>query len=190
MNRLIQPGNMKLGGDTMMFNIPAIIEICGRICEGCYSHKAYRMYPNVLPAQERRLKASKQPDFTTIVNKELSSLRKKPKYFRIHGSAGEFYSQSYINAWQAIIKSNPKITFYAYTKRMKDFNFSSLQGLQNMVLIDSMHFGGINFDTKDNVPSGAFVCPAEKDKVICGINCLWCMQKGKADTKGVFFIKH
>jgi hypothetical protein len=148
------------------------------------------MYPNVLPAQERRLEASKRPDFAVIINKELTSLRKKPKYIRIHGSAGEFYSQAYINAWRDIVKKNHNVVFYAYTKRLKDFDFSRLQRLQNMVLIDSMYFGRTNFDTKDNIPSGAFVCPAEKNKVICGIDCLWCMQKGKADTQGVFFIKH
>lgn len=188
--KLIQRANMKLGGDTMMFNIPACLEVCGRVCDGCYSYKAYRIYPNVLPAQERRLEASKRDDFATRVNEELSSLRQKPKYIRIHGSAGEFYSQKYINAWRDIVKKNHTVIFYAYTKRLKDFDFSKLQRLQNMVLIDSLHFGQINFNTKDNIPSGAFVCPAEKGKIVCGIDCTWCMQKGKADAKGVFFIKH
>jgi len=188
--KLIQSANLKLGPNTMMFNIPACPAVCGRICAGCYSYKAYRMYPKVLIAQERRLEASKRPDFAMIIQQELASLRKKPTYFRIHGSAGEFYNQTYINAWAEIAKTTPNVIFYAYTKRLQDFDFTTLQKLSNMVLIDSLHFGKVNFGKAEEVPSGAYICPAQKDVVICGIDCTWCMQKGYADTHGVFFIKH
>lgn len=190
MAKLIQRANMKLGENTMMFNIPACPEVCGRVCEGCYSYKAYRIYPNVLPAQERRLRASKQPDFTTLINGELSRLRKNPKYFRIHGSAGEFYSQRYINDWQAIVKKNPSVIFYAYTKRVQEFNFKQLASLPNMVLINSFHFGKTNFGPKSDTPKGAFVCPEVRGKVTCGIDCTWCQQKNGAAKHGVFFIQH
>lgn len=191
MKRLIQKANNKLGSNTMMFNIPASKEVCGRVCEGCYSHKAYRMYPNVLPAQEQRLEASRAANFTDRINKELQRLRSTPKYFRIHGSAGEFYNQKYIASWAKIVKANPVITFYAYTKRLKEFDFTALKALPNMVLIDSLHFGSVNYETKNNVPKGAFVCPAQKGTTVqCGIDCTWCMEKGKADVQGVFFVRH
>ncbi len=189
--RLIQRANLKLGSNTMMFNIPASKEVCGRICEGCYALKAYRMYPNVLPAQELRLEASKQPDFVQRINTELSRVRNTPEYFRIHGSAGEFYNQQYLNCWTEIVKANPSIMFYAYTKRIKDFDFSKLSMLSNMALIDSYHYGCTNFGTKEEVPEGAFVCPHQKGANIqCGQDCTYCMRKDGAAKHGVFFIKH
>lgn len=191
MARLIQKANSKLGSNTVMFNIPASMEVCGRICKNCYAHKFYKIYPNVLPAQELRLEASKRDDFVQVVNGEISRLRNTPKYFRIHGSAGEFYSQRYIQKWVAIVKANPSLQFYAYTKRLKEFDFSELKALGNIVLIDSFHYGAINFGTKEEAPKDAFICPHQKGAdVQCGIDCTWCMEKGKADTQGVFFIKH
>lgn len=190
-SKLIQHANTKLGSNTMMFNIPASKAVCGRICDKCYAHKSYRIYPNVLPAQERRLEAAKRPEFVTTINKELSRTRKKPTYFRIHGSAGEFFSQEYIKKWEQIVKSNPYIIFYAYTKRMSEFNFTALSRLKNMVLIDSLMFGRLNYGHKEDAPEGTYVCPAVKGtKDVCGNTCTWCMQKGQADKQGVYFLRH
>lgn len=187
--KLTQWGNSKL--DFPTFNIPATKEICGRVCRDCYSYKAYKIYPNVLPAQMRRYEATLQPTFRSTIRKELSSYRRPFKYFRIHGSAGEFYSQQYVNDWTAIASSFPDITFYAYTKRLKDFDFSNLKSLPNVVIIDSFHFGGLNYGPLDRAPKGAFVCPHQPNtSVICGQSCTHCMTKGQADTKGVYFLQH
>jgi hypothetical protein len=188
---LIQKGNAKLiASDMMMFNLPAGKEVCGRACEGCYALKEQRIYPNVLPARQERLEASKSATFVATVHQELSKIKKRPKYFRVHAS-GEFYSQDYINAWTELAKMNSDITFYAYTKRIKTFDFSALQALPNFIIIDSLFFKGLNYGPKDSAPSGAFLCPDQKGAdVNCGVQCTWCMTKGCADTKGVWFIKH
>ena len=188
MKRLLQRGNSKLSSNTLTFNIPASPSICGRVCKGCYSYKAYKMYPNVLPAQESRYQASLQPDFTSRISSELTRMRKPFKYVRIHASAGEFYSQSYIDFWLTIAKSNPAVTFYAYTKRVSDFDFSQLSALQNFILIDSLHFGRINFGPSTAAPNGAFICPAS-DSIRCGEQCTFCMTKS-AQTNGVWFNQH
>jgi hypothetical protein len=188
--RLIQWGNKKLG-NMLMFNIPASKEICGRVCKGCYSYKAYKIYPNVLPAQTARYEATKQLGFVSRVNKEIAATRKPAKHFRVHGSAGEFYSQAYIGDWGRIAKANPNMIFYAYTKRIREFNFDELRAQPNFILIDSFHYGGINYGKISKAPKDAFICPEQKGADIqCGTDCTHCMVKGQADVKGVFFKQH
>ena len=186
--KLIQKGNSKLPG-MYMFNLPANREVCNRTCKGCYAVKEQRRFPSVVKARQARLEASRQPTFRFTIKKELSKLRNKPKYFRIH-SSGEFYSQQYVNDWVSIAKSFPDITFYTYTKRLRDFDFSVLKALPNVVIIDSFHFGRLNYGPKDKAPKGAFICPEVRGKVVCGVDCTWCQTKGQADEKGVYFIKH
>lgn len=188
--KLLQYGNSKLQ-NMITFNIPARIDICGRACKGCYSYKAYKIYPNVLPAQEARYQASLLPNFVELITKELKALRKQYKYIRWHASAGEFYSQEYVAKVYTIAKTHPQYVFYAYTKRLADFDFSALRNLPNFVLIDSLHFGSINYGTA--APVNAFVCPATqkaaRSLTKCGQTCTWCMTK-QAQQQSVYFYKH
>jgi hypothetical protein len=188
---LIQKGNAKLiASDMMMFNLPATKQVCGRICENCYAVKEQKIYPGALIAREQRFEASLSPTFVDTVHRELSQKRKRPKYFRVHAS-GEFYSQDYINSWVNIAQLNSDIIFYAYTKRMKTYDFSQLDALENFIIIDSLHFKGLNYGTKDSAPKDVFICPDQKGAdVSCGVQCQWCMTKGCADKKGVWFVKH
>jgi hypothetical protein len=185
--KLIQPPNKKLH-NTYMFNLPATKEVCGRTCKGCYAIGEQKRYPNVLPARESRYEASLQLDFTSTIHNELANLRKRPKYFRIHAS-GEFYDQAYVNKWLSIIKRNPDIIFYAYTKRMKEFNFNEFMAQPNAVLINSFHYGGLNYGKLDKAPSGAFICPEHTKQVKCGESCTYCMSK-PAQANGVWFKQH
>lgn len=184
--KLIQKGNAKLH-NMYMFNLPATKDICGRICPGCYAIKEQVRFPIVVEARNKRLEASKQEDFVATVVKEISSLRTKPKYFRTHAS-GEFYSQEYIDKWSIIADKFPDITFYAYTKRLKHFDFSSLQNKENFVLINSLQFTKLNYGKKEEAPEGAFMCPSTEGAT-CGESCTYCMSK-TAQTNGVWFIKH
>ena len=186
MPKLIQPGNSKLH-NMYMFNIPASPSICNTICKGCYAHKEQTRFPAVLAARERRFLESQQPNFDVHISSELSRLRKLPKYFRIHAS-GDFYSQPYIDAWTNIVTANPSITFYAYTKRLSDFDFTSLASLPNMVLINSLHFGKLNYGPLSEAPSNAFICPSYTGAT-CGDTCTYCMSK-QAQTHSVWFKQH
>ena len=188
MTKLIQKGNAKLH-NCYMFNLPATKAVCGRICKGCYAVGEQKRYPTVLPARESRYTESLKDDFVSKLHSELKALRLRPKYFRIHAS-GEFYSQSYVDRWIAIVKTNPDIIFYAYTKRMTHFDFAELQKQPNMVLIDSFHYGRLNYGAISEAPTGAFICPSHDKTVKCGETCTYCMTKGSADVTGVFFRKH
>jgi hypothetical protein len=187
--KLLQWGNSKL--DFPVFNIPASQEICGRTCSGCYSHKAYRIWPSILVAQQKRYEATLQPDFVSRIKKELKSFRRPFKYVRIHASAGEFYNNEYIKSWYRIVSTFPEITFYAYTKRLKELDFTEIGKLPNFVLINSFHFGRLNYGTREKAPPNAFICPHVKGShVKCGFDCTHCMTKGQADVKSVYFIQH
>jgi len=188
--RLIQKGNSKLGKAMMMFNIPATEKVCGVTCEGCYAIKEQNRFPSIIKARETRYDASLQPTFISNVRAELKSLHKLPKYFRVHAS-GEFYDQAYISKWASIAKSFPDVVFYAYTKRIEQFNFSCLTALPNFILINSLHFSTKNYGKKCEAPLTAFICPeGTGSNIQCGTDCKYCQTKGKADVHGVYFIKH
>jgi hypothetical protein len=191
MTKLIQKGNTKLGKEMYMWNMTTSIVQCNRTCKGCYSAREEARWPNVAKARQMRYEASLQPDFVSRIKSELSALKTKPKYFRVHASS-EFYSQPYVDSWYRIASAFLDITFFAYTKRKKDFNFKNLEALPNFILIDSFHFGRVNYSTLDKAPTNAFICPDQKGAtdVQCGTTCTWCMTKGCADTQGVFFVRH
>lgn len=184
--KLIQKGNSKLH-NMYMFNLPATHAICNRICPGCYAAREQTRFPVILTARESRYTASIAPTFASTIISEINSLRTKPLYFRIHAS-GEFYSQAYIDSWYTIASSFPSITFYAYTKRLAHFDFSSLSSLPNFVLINSLHFRGLNYGPASSAPADAFICPSHSGAT-CGDSCTYCMTK-TAQTNSVWFIKH
>lgn len=186
--KLIQKGNSKLPG-MYMFNLPANKEVCNRTCKGCYAAREEHRWPSVANARQQRYEATLQPMFRSTIKSELLKLRTLPKHFRIH-SSGEFYSQQYVNDWHSIASSFPQVTFYAYTKRLRDFDFTKLQSLPNVVIIDSFHFGGLNYGPIERAPTNAFICPEVRNQLTCGVDCTWCQTKGKADKHGVFFKQH
>lgn len=184
--KLIQPGNAKLV-NIPLFNLPASTSVCGRLCPGCYAHREQIRFPAVLTARQARLTASQQPDFAQRIITELKSRRTLPTYFRVHAS-GDFYSQAYIDAWHTIATQFPTIGFYAYTKRLADFDFTQLRALPNFVLIDSLHYGGLNYGTIQQAPKNAVICPSHTG-AICGQSCTICMDK-TVETTGIWFLKH
>lgn len=184
--KLIQKGNSKLH-NMYMWNMPATTLQCGRICPNCYARREEARWPAVRKAREARYQASLQPDFSLRIIAELRALRKLPKYFRVHASS-EFYSQAYIDSWHTIASAFPSITFYAYTKRLAHFDFSSLSSLPNFVLINSLHFRGLNYGPLSSAPTDAFICPSHSGAT-CGQSCVYCMTK-TAQANSVWFVKH
>lgn len=189
--KLLTVGNHKLASNIITWDIPASQEVCGRTCPSCYAIKAQKLYPAVLPSRGKKLELSKSPDFVPNITKAINIL--SPTYVRIHAS-GEFYSQEYINKWEVIAKATPQV-LYAYTKRLDEFDFSRLKLLKNVVIINSLQNGRINYGTKEQAKlaeaEGMFVCPDQggKTEVICGNSCTYCMTK-EAQNSGVFFVKH
>lgn len=186
---LLKYENMKLK-KQFIFNLPVSKEICGRICPGCYALKAQVRFPKtVLPYRERMHQASLQPDFAQKIIAELTNTKRKPVAVRAHES-GEFYSQAYIDSWHTIASALPHISFYAFTKRMKHFDFSTLMALPNFVIIDSLMHGGLNYAPLDKLNQSIPICPATTSaKAQCGIDCNYCWTK-QAQADGIQFVQH
>ena len=184
---LLTRGNHKLSKNTLIFNLPAIPEVCGRVCPGCYAAKAQRIFPQVLPSRMRKLEISKLEEFPSLIIKELTGTKKPFKYVRIHES-GEFTTQSYLDAWYTIATKWPTAIFYTYTKKLEELDFSKIMKLPNVVVINSLQPGGLNYGPLEDCPPGMPVC-GYGSAVQCGETCTYCMTK-EAQKRGIWFIKH
>lgn len=186
--KLIQKGNSKLKQAKMlMFNLPAGKVSCNMECAGCYAMREQTRFPSSMISRMYRYEQAQKPDFASKLHEELNSRRSRPKFFRVHAS-GEFFSQKYVNDWVDIARKNPDITFYAYTKRMKHFDFKELSSLDNFVLINSLQYKRLNYGSLEEAPKGAFICPSYKGAV-CGVSCTYCMDKA-AQVSAPYFKKH
>lgn len=185
--KLLKYENSKLK-QQFIFTLPATKAVCGRICPGCYAAKPQVRFPKtVLPYREAMLAASQQPDFAQRIISELSSTRRSARVVRLHES-GEFYSQAYVDQWLTIAQALPNFTFYAFTKRLAHFDFSQLSALPNFILINSLHFGGLNYGPTSSAPTNAFICPSSQG-AICGTTCTYCQTKS-AQSNSVYFPIH
>ena len=160
-------------------------ETCGRECPSCYSLREQKRYPSIVTPRTARYAASLQSDFTDRIIEEIKSIKNPFTAFRIHASS-EFYSQPYIDKWTTIAQTLPHIRFYAFTKRLRDFDFSALMSLPNVVIIDSLKGNRINYGT--NPPASMYTCPVSST-IRCGIECTYCQTK-QAQHNGVYFHIH
>lgn len=92
--------------------------MAGRCVKGCYAKQRSYCWPQTIRAYERRLKLSQSPRFVDTLDKEIK--RRHPKHIRIHDS-GDFYSPAYLDKWMEIVRRNPDVIFYAYTKCVSYF---------------------------------------------------------------------
>jgi len=192
--RIIKVGNAKLSTAIGVWNITAGKAVCGMECKGCYAMKSQARFPSVLVSREDKLALSKTDVFVTLVIEAIRTLGLS--VVRIHES-GEFYSQEYLNKWTTIAEALPEVTFYTYTKREGDWDFSAFKGLTNVTVINSLQYGEINYGKGDHVINqqlkGAFACPATMGTATgCGFGateCNYCMTK-QAQVTSVVFLQH
>lgn len=175
----LSKGNTKIG-NIVSFSLPAITTCPGRTpwCEKkCYAHRLEKRYPNVRNSYASNLEASKQEDFVEKMNESLAKI--KTNTVRLHVS-GDFYSIEYIENWIKIIKANPDIQFYTYTKswRIPDLlpYIVTLAQVENLVV-----FASTDDDTKgETIPKGMREAYAGDNKPDKFLFCL--EQAGKADS--------
>lgn len=105
--------------------------MAGVCATGCYATMGSYTWSTVAKAYEYRLQRTLAPQFQSEVQAELDgAVRRagragKQVVIRIHDS-GDFYSIGYIEKWFDIIRANPNVVFYAYTKQVP--LFQSLRG--------------------------------------------------------------
>ena len=161
-------GNSKLDPSVLIFDLMAVIS-CGNCkdCAGpCYAMKAQRQYADVYNKRALNLwLAVHAPDYLESLIRE--QLRKsKKRYVRLH-SAGDFFSQSYLDMWARIAADFPRKKFYFYTKMDcagSGLDFSAFLALRNVNRVLSvLPDGRINFGSWDYVQTlvkeGYKLCP-------------------------------
>lgn len=118
----LRPGNKKLGLLVHQWSIPSGLR---HICVGaseiclmlCYAMRQHYCRDSVKDALQANYKASLRKDFVAVMCGWIRSLF--ARVVRVHAS-GEFYSEEYVRKWISIVKQNPRIVFYAYTRSWSD----------------------------------------------------------------------
>jgi hypothetical protein len=88
----------------------------------CYARTGTYRFRNVLAAHERNLMMvlDDLADWSRAMAEELAHRRYQGRHVRIHDS-GDFFSDDYLAAWLRIMRDQPPLTFYAYTKEVSRF---------------------------------------------------------------------
>lgn len=124
------------------FGIPAYKSASGFITcpmagtckKGCYAQQGAYVWSNVAQAYEARLTLTKSPEFVSVINAEIQ--RRKIRVVRVHDS-GDFYSPTYARKWFEVMRLNPTVKFYAYTKMVRMFKDLAKEIPGNFTLIFS-----------------------------------------------------
>lgn len=95
----------------------------GKDCKfRCFSASQEAQYPNVYAARKHNFDILRRwvrnPDSTEQMYFEiLRSIPSEAKIIRVH-VAGDFFNQSYFDAWMRVARFLPNVKFYAYTKSL------------------------------------------------------------------------
>jgi len=181
-------GNSKLHSILIFDMLEGLKGSCKFDCEQCYAKKSSRMYINSEQFKTVNYFMAKNHETELEIILRIQLKVTNIKTVRIH-SSGDFFSNSYINMWERIIKDFPHIKFYAYTKSKDFFDFDNICKLQNFNLIDSFAIINnqkvLNYGNEEHieklVKQGYFLCPATKNdwKGKCGKECFYCITNDK-----------
>lgn len=83
----------------------------------CFSASQEVLYKNTYKARKHNFDLVKKESTETIVSLIKKSLPKKATIIRIH-VGGDFFNQTYFDAWLQVAKETPNVLFYAYTKAL------------------------------------------------------------------------
>ena len=177
LKNLIKRGNMKIGKNTLIFNMgPA--ELCPSRDKGlcqvghrCYALKAERQYHHVVPQYRFRQARFWLENESHVISKAIKDKAKAIRvgsidYVRINES-GDFWSQDCVNKLFEVCNEVPELRFYVYTAR-RDLNFEGRPG--NLTVNGSGFMVDNEFKAVNEV-TGEYVCPGDcRDCNLCKQN--------------------
>lgn len=177
--KLLSNGNLKIGNDTLIFNMCSATDCPSRrlglckIPDRCYAMKAERCYPQVLPYRRRQEELWLHSSSDELFKYIEPMLSKRIKYFRF-SEAGDFRTQDDINKMSALADklAEKGVISYGYTAR-NDLDFSVVGS--NLCINGSSFRVHNSFTATDN-PNG----------LVCRGNCrecVWCKTKKGLDIK-------
>jgi len=202
--QLLQHGNQKLASYILNLSIPP-----GKGCfdnsqcfNTCYAYKFYRRLKNVRDAWERNWDLTQKPnEMIEQISAELTAFDKRSRQpervVRVH-VAGDFYNTPYLLAWETIILRFPQYLFFGYTRdelAYRLLNYHDNCNFKSSFLPDgSNNYGPSDyvFDKLEEFGDKLFVCPATSPefsgrKIVCGRDCLHCLQTPDEDQQVIFF---
>lgn len=112
----------------------------GRFCRfRCYSASQEVVFPKLRKMRERNLKELKGKGKNQLINTILQSLPCEATIIRLH-SSGDFFSQTYFDAWLEVARQRSDILFYAYTKAVPFWKnrLRKVNRLDNLRLVASL----------------------------------------------------
>lgn len=199
---LVQLGtNTKLGDGIGAVSLPPLTtcpgktEYCSKVC---YATKGFFRMSNVQKSLAANYATTESDDFINQVNAQIK--KQKLKALRIH-PAGDLYSNEYIDKWITIVKDNPNVRFWVYTRSWRLASLTKkLQQLQSLPNIEV--FASTDDTTAETPPNWLRVaavspswdgydqsyvkCPNQKNKTITCEKCTYCFKPSGQKTNVVF----
>lgn len=183
------------------YSCPGATSICEKIC---YAGRLERMRPSVKQVMLHNWELLKDADLNTIEGLLVDMLTdfsaecdkwEAPKKFRIHWD-GDFFNDTYTQAWANIIKQYPDIQFWAYTRVAAAAKL--LAGIENLALYFSGDAENINIARETGLPIAmladtfeeaksylprAAMCPEQRKQIPIQGACVACgiCVKGKVN---------
>ena len=119
------------------FSCPGATSVCETICYAGKLEKVFKGVRNVLVSNYEQLLATDTLGMIALIDEMVQDFkaecekRNAEKLFRIHWD-GDFFSEDYTRAWQFVIRLNPDVQFWAYTR--SDFAVPMLIDIPNLDL--------------------------------------------------------
>lgn len=131
---------------------PGATSICGKICYAGKLEKIYKGVKGVLMHNWQLISNASVIKQVSLLSDMIDEFRAEsvkrnaPLVFRIHWD-GDFFSESYAMAWADVIKRNPDVQFWAYTRSFttKLNVVPILAGIDNLALYLSVDDENVHF---------------------------------------------
>lgn len=125
------------------YSCPDATEFCSKVCYAGKLEKVRASVRAVLQHNWDLLRDATLAEAVQLLSDMIAEFvaecdkTSAPKLFRIHWD-GDFFSPTYTAAWARVIKANPDVTFWAYTRVATAALFLKAQKLDNL----SLYFSG------------------------------------------------
>jgi hypothetical protein len=185
------PGNKEFAADFNGLHLETI-GTCGDTCPGCYgfSNNYKRFGYDALVV--RTVLAREYMDFTrrAILAQLIAD---NVKTVRIHAT-GDFFSRDYLNMWKDIIRRNPGVVFWSYTKEYAAESafdeFDNANIVKSNVLDMGYNYGHCDYilaayNMLKAMGKPVYICRCGIDKNQHCTNCTAC-----ARCQHVLFVEH
>jgi Gene product 88 len=121
------------------YSCPDATDFCETICYAGKLERIYKGVSDVLTRNFDLLRDASRAEMVALLSEMVTEFvadcdrRGAPKLFRIHWD-GDFFSPVYAAAWATVVKANPAVTFWCYTRVATAAVYLHAQRLDNLSL--------------------------------------------------------